>query len=185
MRAHFRPIVAALSLACLPLLMAAALVGGALAQKAEPAEPPAKQIALSEKQIQGVIAAKAEIDAMLAKLPDGADQPDPKVLVQLDAVVKKHGFANYAEYEEVDDNITLVLAGIDPETKKYVGDEAVLKAEIADVQADKQMAANDKKEALAQLNDSLKSVKPLQFPANTPLVLKYYDKLSDAALTKQ
>jgi hypothetical protein len=175
MRAHIRPIVAALSLACLPVLIAAAPVGVAFAQQGD---QEVKQIALTEKQIQGVLAAKADVDAITAKLPEGNDKPDAKVLAQLDAAAKKQGFANYAEYEDVDDNINMVMAGIDPEAKKYVGDEIVLKKEIADVQADKKMAANDKKEALAQLNDAMKSAKPLQFTANIPLVLKYYDKLS-------
>jgi hypothetical protein len=182
MRAHIRPIVAALRLACLPVLMAAAPVGVAFAQQGDQA---VKQSALTEKQIQNVLAAKPDLDAILAKLPEGNDKPDPKVLAQLDAAAKKQGFANYAEYEDVDDNINLVLAGIDPETKKYVGDEVVLKKEIADVQADKKMSANDKKEALGQLNDALKAAKPLQFAANIPLVLKYYDKLSAEATTNQ
>jgi hypothetical protein len=40
------------------------------------------------------------------------------------------------------------------------------------------MVPNDKKEALTQLNDALKSITPVQFPANIPLVVKYYDKFS-------
>ena len=54
------------------------------------------------------------------------------------------------------DNISLVLSGFDPATKKYVGAEAVIKAQIAQVQADKKMSAKDKKEALADLNEALK-----------------------------
>jgi hypothetical protein len=165
-----------------PVLMAAAPLGAALAQQADQAP---KQMALTEKQIQGALAAKPDIDAILAKLPEGNDKPDPKVLGQLDAAVKKQGFANYAEYQDVDDNINLVMAGIDPDSKKYVGDEVVLKKEIADVTADKKRPANDKKEALGQLNDALKSVKPLQFQGNIAFVLKYYDKLAAASPTNQ
>jgi hypothetical protein len=42
------------------------------------------------------------------------------------------------------------------------------------------MAPADKKEELAQLNEALKSIKPLQFPGNVPIVAKYYDKLAEA-----
>jgi hypothetical protein len=180
MRAILRPFAAALTLACLPAALALAPVGPAAAQSAQPAAEatPVKQIALTEKQIQGVVAAKPAIDPIIAKLPEGNGQPDPKTLAALEGVVKKYGFASYQEFEDVDDNITLVVAGIDPQTKKYIGDEAVLKKEIADVQGDKQMKADEKKEAVAQLNDALKAVKPLQFPANIPLVVKYYDKLA-------
>jgi hypothetical protein len=187
MRTFIRPVVTALSLACLPVLMAAAPVGFAFAQgaPADSGQSAPKQLALTEKQIEGVLAAKPDIDPIVSKLPEGAEQPDPKTLAQLDGVVKKHGFANYGEYADVDDNINLVIGGIDPQSKKYVGDETVLKKEIAEVQADKKMAANDKKEALAQLNDALKSIAPLQFPANIPLVLKYYDKLSEESPQNQ
>ncbi|MGA2043804.1 MAG: hypothetical protein ABSG83_10565 [Roseiarcus sp.] len=183
MRAILRPAVAAFSLACLPAPLALAPIGAARAQAAQPApeQAPVKQIALSEQQIQAVIGAKADIDPLLANLPEGADQLDPKTLAALEAAVRKHGFANYGEYEVVDDNIALVIAGIDPQTRKYVGDAAVLKEEIADVETDGQMSPADKKEALAQLNEALAAVAPLQFPANAPLVVKYYDQLGEDA----
>ena len=77
------------------------------------------------------------------------------------------------------DNISLVLGGFDPATKKYVGAEAVIKAQIAQVQADKKMSAKDKKEALADLNEALKSPPPaIENKGNIDLVAKYYDKLA-------
>jgi hypothetical protein len=182
-RAILRPVVTALSLAFLPALIVAA-PGAAVAQSA-PAQAAPKQIALTDKQIEAALAAKADIDPIVSKLPESNDAPDPKVLAQLDGAVKKHGFANYAEYEDVDENISLVMGGIDPQTKKYVGDEIVLKKEIAGIQADKKMAPKDKKEALDQLNEALKSITPVQFPANIPLVAKYYDKLSEEEPQKQ
>ena len=76
------------------------------------------------------------------------------------------------------DNISLVLGGFDPATKKYVGAEAVMKSQIAAVQADKKMPAKDKKEALAELNEALKSPPPaIENKGNIDLVGKYYDKL--------
>jgi hypothetical protein len=44
--------------------------------------------------------------------------------VQLEAVVRKKGFASYDEYNNIVDNISLVLGGFDPATKKYVGFDA-------------------------------------------------------------
>jgi len=181
MRVLLRPLFAALSLACLPLLTAAA-PGAAYAQSAADEAP--KQVALSDQQVQNLLAAKPEIDAILAKAPQDADI-DAKTMAKLDAAAKKRGFANYAEYGDVDANIGLALAGFDPQTKKYVGDAIVLKQQIAEVQADKTMAPADKKEALAQLNDALKAVAPLQFPANVEIVAKYYDKLSEGQQQNQ
>jgi hypothetical protein len=187
MREFIRPVAVALSAACLALSVAAMSNGGALAQAkqqpapAQPAQPPAlKQMALTEKQVEGVLAAQKDMDAITAKLPEDA-KPDPKVTAQLDAVAKKNGFASYDEYNDVIDNISLVLGGFDPATKKYVGSEAVLKAQIAQVEADKKMPAKDKKDALADLNEALKASAPaIENKGNIDLVGKYYDKLADA-----
>ena len=115
-----------------------------------------------------------------AKIPDNA-KPDPKITAQLEGIAKKSGFASYDDYNLVIDNISLVLGGFDPATKKYVGAEAVIKAQIAQVQADKKMPAKDKKAALADLNDALKSPQPaIENKGNIDLVAKYYDKLAAA-----
>ena len=101
-------------------------------------------------------------------------------MAALDAAAKKHAFASFDDFQDVGANIGLVMDGIDPDTKKYVGAEAMLKKQIAEVQADAKTPAADKKQALAELNDALKSVEPLKNAGNADLVLKYYDKLSAA-----
>src|SRR5712672_2783725 len=188
MREFVRPVVAALSIACLSGSLAVLSSSDALAQakqtapaQAAPApEAAVKQMALTEKQIEGVLAAQKDMDAITAKLPEDA-KPDPKITAQLDGVAKKNGFAGYDEYSNVVDNISLVLAGFDSSTKEYVGTETVIKAQITQVQADKKMSAKDKKEALADLNDALKSPAPaIENKGNIDLVAKYYDKLAEA-----
>src|SRR5450631_1003207 len=151
-----------------------------------PGQPPAmKQIALTEKQIESVLAATKEMDPLTEKLPQNA-KPDAKLIAQLDGVAKKNGFAGYDDYNNVVDNISLVLGGFDPATKKYVGSDAVIKAQIAQVQADKKMSPKDKKEALADLNDALKSPAPaIENKGNIDLVAKYYDKLAAALSNDQ
>ena len=159
MRDFLRPLAGTLSIACLTTGLIILSTGGALAQAkpspsgqmapAQPAPPPLKQMALTDKQIDGVLAAQKDMDAITQKLPPNAP-PSPKVVAQLDAVAKKNGFASYDAYNDVVENITLVLSGIDPVSKKYVGFDAATKAQIAQVQADKTMSAKDKKEALAE-----------------------------------
>jgi hypothetical protein len=186
MREFVRPVAAALSVACLAASLTIAATGSALAQakpapsqQAVPQQPPAlKQIALTEKQIEGVIGAAKDIDVITEKLSENS-KPDPKVTAQLEAVAKKNGFASYDEYNDVVDNISIVLAGFDPATKKYVGTEAVIKAQMARVQADKKMSAKDKKDALADLSQALKAPEPpIENKGNIDLVGKYYDKLT-------
>ena len=159
------PLAGALTIACLALCVMALASGGALAQAKAAGAPAAaeapapKEVTLTEKQIEGVLAAQKDIEAITSKLPEDA-APDPKVQAQLDAVAKKAGFAGYDEYSGVVDTISLVINGFDPETKKYVGAEAVIKAQIAQVQADDKMSAKDKKAALADLDEALKSPPP-------------------------
>jgi hypothetical protein len=197
MRDAVRTPIVALTAAAAVLLAAAAFSGPAFAQaKQQPAParqapakqaapapapaPAAKQVALTEKQIESVLASQKDFDALGEQAPDkpGAKAP-PNMLGKLDDVAKKYGFANYAEYAIVQANIDLVLGGFDPKTKTYVGPEAVLKQSLAEIQADKKMPAADKKEALAEINEALKTPPPaLEYKGNIDLVGKYYDKLS-------
>ncbi len=86
MREIFRPAVCALSVACLALAISAVSSGEVMAQAkqappkqsapAQAAPPPAaeapavKQIALTEKQVEGVLAAQKDVDAITDKIPD-------------------------------------------------------------------------------------------------------------------
>ncbi|KRP94393.1 hypothetical protein AOQ72_24695 [Bradyrhizobium yuanmingense] len=188
MPALLRPALTALSVACLLSAASLACSDAALAQakQSAPAQPAApaqqqapalKQIALTDKQLDGVLAAQKDMDAITEKLPENT-APDQKVIARLEEVAKKHGFASYDDYNNVVDNISLVIGGFDPATKKYVGPEAVIKAQIAEIQADKKMPAKDKKEALDELNQALKTpALQVEHKSNIDLVARYYDKL--------
>ena len=192
MREFIRPAAVTFGIVCLTAAMAALPTDVAFAQAkggqmapapaqgaAPMGQPPAvKQIALTDKQIEGVIAAAKDMDALSEKMPDNG-KPDPKLTAQLEATAKKNGFASYDEYNTVVDNIGLVMAGIDPASKKYVGSTAVIKAQIAQIQADKKMSAKDKKEALDDLNQALSGPEPaIDNKGNIDLVVKNYDKLA-------
>lgn len=188
MPALLRPVLAALGVACLLSAASLASSGTAFAQAKQPPAPsqpapaqqqaPAlKQIALTDKQVDGVLAAQKDMDAVTAKLPENT-APDQKVMAQLDEVAKKHGFAGLDDYSTVVDNISLAIGGFDPATKKYVGTNAVIKAQIAQVRADKKMPAKDKKEALDELSQALKTPAPqVENKDNIDLIARYYDKL--------
>ena len=94
--------------------------------------PSVKQIALTKQQIEGVLAAQKEIDEINEKQSEKA-RPYLIVAEQLESVAKKHGFASYDEYTDVVDNISIALAGFDPVTRKNIGGEAVIRAQIARV----------------------------------------------------
>jgi hypothetical protein len=185
MREFIRPVAVTFSIACLAASMAVLPAGSASAQgkmapaQAAPAQPPAmKQIALTDKQVEGVISAAKELGPLQDKIPDSG-KPDAKLQAQLETVAKKYGFASYDDYNTVVDNISMVMGGVDPATKKFVGSSAVIKAQIAQVQADKKMSAKDKKAALDDLNQAAKAPEPtIENKGNIDLVVKNFDKLA-------
>ena len=185
MRPFSRILVGASAIACLAAAIAISSTSGALAQTSNQmtpgagAPPAIKQMALTDKQIGAVIAAQKEMNVITAKLSPTA-QPDAKTIAQLEAIAKKNGFSSFDDYNNVVGNISLVLGGFDPATKKYIGTEAAIKLQIAEVKADTKMSAKDKKEALAGLNQALKTPEPpIQFKGNIDLVQKYYDQLAE------
>jgi hypothetical protein len=149
--------------------------GAAIAQQ-PPQMQAIKQIKLTDKQVQGFIASAGDI----GKLYEKADpnKPDPKLDAQATAIAKKAGFASLAEYDDVSNNISMVMSGIDPQTKKFSEPPEQIKNEIAALKADKSVSEADRKTQLAQLEAAAKTAKPIQFKENIALVLKYFDKLS-------
>jgi hypothetical protein len=136
-----------------------------------------KQIKLTDKHIQALMAAYED----MAKLYDGAelDKPeDPKVEAQAAAIAKKNGFVSLAQYDDVLANITMIMSGIDPQTKKFTEPPEQIKNEIAALKADKSVPEAEKKEGLTQLEMALKMARPIQFKESIALVLKYFDQLA-------
>ena len=135
-----------------------------------------RQIKLTEKQIQSFMAAYED----MAKLYDdaNADKPDPKLEAQAAALAKKNGFASLAQYDDVLMNITMIMSGIDPQTKKFTEPPEQIKNEIVALKADKSVPEAEKKESLTQLEAALKNAGPIQFKENIALVLKYFDQLA-------
>jgi len=194
MRDAARTSLAAFTMAAAVSLVAMAGTAPAFAQakqapakQAAPAKQPAaapeppqplKQVELTEKQIESLLVTQKEMDAVTDKLPEGAaDKPDPKLQAQLDGIAKKNGFADFAEYGAVYDNVSFVMSGIDPKTKAFTEPQELLKKQIAALQADAKVPAKDKKAILEEMNGALKSSEPVKFPGNVTLVTKYYDKL--------
>lgn len=159
-----------------------AVIGtAALAQTAKQQAPAARQMALNERQIEALLAAHNDIDAFTAKTSPSSSvaQTNASIVAQLDVVVKAHGFANFSDYNIVRDNVGLVMAGMDSKTKTYVGPAAVTRQKIATIQADKTMSAEDKAEALSELEAAANTPLPtVAHKGNIDLVVKYFDKLA-------
>lgn len=182
---HSKASRAALAAATLLTLATPVGLGVAHAQAkggaAVPAEPPQpKQVSLTQKSLDGLIAAQKQIRDLESKMPKDAQAPDPKMEGQIDAALKKNGFANANEFADASYSVGIVLAGMDPDSGKYIGAQAATKKQIDEVKADKQMPPKEKKEALEELDEAMKASstdKPLQ--GNVELVTANISKLNE------
>jgi hypothetical protein len=138
-----------------------------------------KQIKLTERHVEGFIAAQKDLSAVVEKMH--ASAAESKFQAELEAVTKKHGFKDFSEYEDVAANISMLMAAIDPQTKVFTDPPTAIRKEIDEVSADKGLPEEEKKQLLQELNEALKAAQPIQFPSNVELVKKYYEKI-DAAL---
>ncbi len=175
----FRLILATSSLAVVALPAGFVLTDPAFAQAAAGSQDEApKQVVLTQALIGNLMAAQPDMSVVQEQAQ--TDKPDAKAEAKLEAIAKKHGFDSLAAYEEAADTVGLVLAGMDPETKTYVGPVAIIKKQIAQVEADKTLPAKDKAETLKEMKEALTTAddsKPMA--GNIDLVAKNYDKLSE------
>src|SRR6202048_230833 len=154
-----------------------ALLALALFHPSVAAAQEVKQIKLTEKHLQGLIAVSED----MAKLSDGANQDklDAELEAQAETLFNRNGFATLAEFDDASTNISMIMSGIDQQTKKFTEPPEQIKQQIAAIKADKSVPEAQKREDLAQLEAALKDTKPIQFKENIALVLKYFDKLTE------
>ncbi len=164
-------------------LMMAAVAAVAFAYIPQAAQAQSvKQIKLTDKQIEGFISAQKDMAAVAEKMQSApSDKPDPKIQAELETIAKKYGFGNFSEYDDVAANISMVMAGIDPQSKAFTEPQVAIQKEIEEVKGDKSIPEKEKKQMLDELNEALKSAAPIQNPGNVDLIKKYYDKI-DAVL---
>jgi hypothetical protein len=148
MRDFVRPVAAALGIAAL-LRFRAASHGAAFAQaKQQQMAPPQKQAARRRRrrrpqpELKQIALTDKQIEACSRHRRTWTRSPTrsrttrrriPRSTPSSTTSPRRYGFAGYPDYNTVVDNISLVLGGVDPATKKYVGAEAVIKAQIAQV----------------------------------------------------
>jgi hypothetical protein len=109
--------------------------------------PDCFNIKLTEKQVEGFIAAQKEMSAVVEKMQSAvlSGQVNAKYQAELEAVTKKNGFKNFAEYEAVAANISVVMAAMDPQTGVFADPRTAIKKEIENASTDKTIPDREKK----------------------------------------
>lgn len=159
MRNVFRSVIAGAA------LLALAAIGPAGAQTQE-----LKQARLTDEQVVNFIASQKDLAAISSKLQEAGDKPDPELQAELETIAKKHGFATFADLDNVAANISIVMAGLDPQTGDFVDPIDALKKELEDVEADASIPDADKKALIDELNEAIRTTPPLEFKENIEIV---------------
>jgi outer membrane murein-binding lipoprotein Lpp len=145
------------------LLGAVIVAGGAGAQEI-------KQIKLTEPQVAGFVASQKDLAAIASKIQAAGEKPDAALQAELEAIAKKHGFTTFAELDDVAANISIVMAGLDPQTGVFTDPIEALKKELDDVKADASIPDADKKQLVSELEEAIKTTPTLQNKENVDIV---------------
>lgn len=161
------------------LALSLALMGpGALAE--DQAEPPMKQIKLTDQQVTNFIAAQPELASMSSKLQGTNGQPDAGAQAELEAIAKKHGFSDFSELDDVAANISLIMAGLDAQTGDFTDPAEALAKELDGVKADSSIGEADKKQLVDQLNDAIKATPKVEHKENVDIVKAHRAEIEKA-----
>jgi hypothetical protein len=168
-----------LKLGAAGLAMSLVLVGpGAFAEDAP--EVPMKQIKLTDKQVTDFISAQPELAAISSKLQATNGQPDAAAQADLEAIAKKHGFADFSELDDVAANISLIMAGLDAQTGEFTDPAEALTKELDGVKADNSIGEADKKQLVDQLTDAIESTPKVEHKENVDIVKAHRAEIEKA-----
>jgi len=160
------------------LLVFAAPLGLSARALAQSADSSISQMQLTEAQVQAYVAAQRDLKGVIFRLPEvRADLPDVKSPAQVESILNRHGFKNLDEYNGIANNITLVLEGVDPATKSYIGAAALLRRQLDDIESDSSISPRDRAIASAELKAAMRVVAPVRYPSNIDLVVRNLDAI--------
>ncbi len=175
-----RRLLLAVAAALAVVTAAIGLAQPALAQQIPaPAAPEISQLQLNDKHVSGFIGAQKDLIAITAKLEAAGDTIDEKLQTELDDIGRKHGFKDFADFEEIRTNVMMVLAGVDPDTGEYSDPIELIKKDIEAIKADKSLSEEDRKTQLEEMNDALKEMQPLKYKSNIDVVKKYAKQIDE------
>jgi hypothetical protein len=161
------------------LAMALVACTGASAQE-PPKDTPIKQIKLTEAQVKSFVSAQPDLAVVAPKLQEAGDNIDSALQSELDDIAKKHGFANFAELDDVAANISIVMAGLDSKSGEFTEPVEALKKELADVTADATIPDDDKKQLVEELNEAIKTTPHIEHPENVDIVKAHRAEIEKA-----
>jgi len=137
-----------------------------------------RQMPLTDKHITSFIAAQDDFAPLVVKLSEAAEKPDDSLKGELNAVAKKHGFSGFDEYMDVNDNIAMVMAGLNSKTMEFTEPVERLKSDLEEIKADKEVAEDEKKLAIEDMTAQIAATQPLKHKENIEVVKRHFEDLA-------
>ena len=126
-----------------------------------------------------VAARTLDFDAAIADLERAKRAaPDAKLLAELETLAKRGGFATFEALEIAVANITFVMSGIDENDGSFREPVDLLRQELVDTEADKQIKGDEKAELIASIKESIAHTPRLAHRGNVAIVNKHFKALA-------
>ncbi len=171
-----QPTVNSLSHTLRMLVASAVIIVSSAAAMAQGQPPAPKQVPITDAQVQQMLAAKGDLDAIDAKYGnDKSEAADKKAMAEAEVAVQKAGFkGGLAEFDNVAFSVGVVLGALDENNTMMSKDQIVARTR-KEIETSA-MPDAEKKKALVEMEKSIGEIEtPLA--ANIEIVKKQSAKL--------
>ncbi len=136
-----------------------------------------KQVRLTEAQVASYLKAHSELRSVMDKIDKAGEQPDPKLIGELEALAKKHGFESFDQLDNVAATVSFMVGGFDFETGAFSEPRKVMQDEVAALKEDKTMPAEERTALIKELEEAIATTPDVAHKSNIPIVKKYLKQL--------
>lgn len=137
-----------------------------------------KQIALNEGHVQGYLKIAPDLAKLFERIDAAHAAPDAKLLGDLEALAKRGGFASFEALEIAVANITFVMSGIDEKDGSFREPVELLRQDLTDLEADKEIKGDERAELIASIKESIAHTPKLAHTGNIDVVKKHFKALA-------
>jgi len=130
----------------------------------------AEQIQLTKAHITSFVRMQTALIEMAEDLDAQSETPDPKLQDKLEQAARDSGFASFDEYDRAAVSITLVMAGLDPDTGVYTDPKQDLRADLEEVKTEQDLTEDERKVLIADLEDAIATTPDVAYPQNVDIV---------------
>ncbi|MGF1650170.1 MAG: hypothetical protein ACFCUN_06955 [Hyphomicrobiaceae bacterium] len=135
------------------------------------------QVELTDELIQKFIVMQQKINAMADEIEKAGDNAAEKLRDKLDAIASESGLGTFDDFDRVASSITLVVAGIDPDTRAYSDPRKDMAADIEDIKADTSLNKEERDELIKDLEEAIANTPDVAYPVNIELVRKFINEI--------